>query len=113
MVTEIGPKKKPVGMTGDTKTTRAIDSSSELKLRGDDPMADDDLETLMAARAALTKQRLSRAQTIAAAGEIPEAAIKAINEVQQAIEVIDIAIEELGEAQLEEELEETEEDEDE
>jgi hypothetical protein len=112
MVTEIGPKKKPVGMTGDTKTTRAIDSSSELKLRGD-PMADDDLETLMAARAALTKQRLSWAQAIAAAGEIPEAAIKAINEVQQAIEVIDIAIEELGEAQLEEELEETEEDEDE
>jgi hypothetical protein len=111
MVTEIGPKKKPVGMTGDTKTTRAIDSSSELKLRGD-PMADDDLETLMAARAALTKQRLSWAQAIAAA-EIPEAAIKAINEVQQAIEVIDIAIEELGEAQLEEELEETEEDEDE
>jgi hypothetical protein len=112
MVTEIGPKKKPVGMTGDTKTTRAIDSSSELKLRGD-PMADDDLETLMAARAALTKQRLSWAQTIAAAGEIPEAAIKAINEVQQAIEVIDIAIEELGEAKLEEDLEETEEDEDE
>ena len=111
MVTEIGPKKKPVGMTGDTKTTRAIDSSSELKLG--DPMADDDLETLMAARAALIKQRLSWAQTIAAAGEIPEAAIKAINEVQQAIEVIDIAIEELGEAQLEEELEETEEDEDE
>ena len=75
-------------------------------------MADDDLETLMAARAALIKQRLSWAQTIAAAGEIPEAAIKAINEVQQAIEVIDIAIEEL-EAKLEEDLEETEEDEDE
>src|ERR1700751_4014206 len=112
MVTEIGPKKKPVGMTGDIKTTRAIDRSSELKLRGE-PMADADLETLMAARAALTKQRLSWAQAIAAAGELPEAAIKAINEVQQAIEVIDIAIEELGEAQLEEELEETEEDEDE
>jgi len=76
-------------------------------------MADDDLETLMAARAALTKKRLSWAQAIAAPGETPEAAIKAINEVQQAIEVIDIAIEELGEAQLEEELEETEEDEDE
>ena len=69
-------------------------------------------ETLMAARAALTKQRLSWAQTIGAAGEIPEAAIKAINEVQQAIEVIDNAIEEL-EAKLEEDLEETEEDEDE
>jgi hypothetical protein len=75
-------------------------------------MADDDLETLMAARAALTKQRLSWAQTIGA-GEIPEAAIKAIIEVQEAIEVIDLAIEELEKAQLEEELEETEEDEDE
>jgi len=75
-------------------------------------MPDDDLETLMTARAALTKQRLSWAQTIGAAGEIPEAAIKAINEVQQAIEVIDIAIEEL-EAKLVEDLEEIEEDEDE
>ena len=72
-------------------------------------MAGDDLETLMAARAALTKQRLSWAQTIGTAGEIPEAAIKAIIEVQEAIEVIDIAIEELEEAALEEELEETEE----
>jgi hypothetical protein len=71
-------------------------------------MADDDLETLMAARAALTKKRLSWAQAIAAPGETPEAAIKAIIDVQQAIETIDIAIEELEQAELEE-LEETEE----
>ena len=75
-------------------------------------MADDDLETLMAARAALTKKRLSWAQAIAAPGETPEAAIKAIIDVQQAIETIDIAIEELA-AKLEEDLEEIEEDEDE
>jgi hypothetical protein len=73
-------------------------------------MADDDLETLITARAALAKKRLGWAHTIGAAGEIPEAAIKAINEVQQAIEVIDIAIEELEEAKLEDEMEETEED---
>jgi hypothetical protein len=71
-------------------------------------MADNDLETLMAARAALTKKRLSWAQAIAAPGETPEAAIKAIIDVQQAIETIDIAIEELEQAELEE-LEETEE----
>jgi len=105
-------EEKAAGVTGDTKTTRAVGSPSELKLRGI-LMADDDLETLITARAALTKQRLSWAQTIGAAGEIPEAAIKAINEVQQAIEVIDIAIEELEEAKLAEDLEETEEDEDE
>ena len=72
-------------------------------------MADDDLETLMAARAALTKKRLSWAQAIAAPGETPEAAIKAIIDVQQAIETIDIAIEEQEEAKLEDEMEETEE----
>ena len=72
-------------------------------------MADDDLETLMSARAALAKRRLSWAQTIATAGDIPEGAIKAIIDVQQAIEVIDLAIEELEEANLEKELEEAEE----
>jgi hypothetical protein len=71
-------------------------------------MADDDLETLMTARVALAKKRLSWAQAIAAPGETPEAAIKAIIDVQQAIETIDIAIEELEQAELEE-LEETEE----
>jgi Tfp pilus assembly protein PilN len=72
-------------------------------------MAGDDIETLMTAREALTKQRLSWAQTIASQSETPEIAIKAIIDVQQAIEVIDIAIEEL-EAKLEDEMEETEED---
>jgi hypothetical protein len=65
-------------------------------------MADDNLEHLMGARAALTKKRLSWAQAIASADDIPESAVKAIIEVQQAIEVIDIAIDELEEAELEE-----------
>ena len=72
-------------------------------------MADDDLQKLMSARAALAKKRLSLAETIASQGDIPESAIKALVDVQQAIEVIDIAIEELEEAQAEEELEELEE----
>ena len=76
-------------------------------------MADDDFETLMSARAALAKRRPSWAQTIATAGDIPEGAIKALIDVQQAIEVIDLAIEELEEANLEEELEEAEEEDDE
>jgi uncharacterized protein Yka (UPF0111/DUF47 family) len=76
-------------------------------------MADNDLQHLMNARAALVSKRLSWAQTIATPGEIAEGAIKAIIEVQQAIEVIDIAIEELEEAELEEELEEAEEEGDE
>jgi len=74
-------------------------------------MADDDLQHLMNARAVLVNKRLTWAQTIAAPGEI-ENAIRAIIEVQQAIEVIDIAIEELEEAELEEELEEAEGEED-
>jgi hypothetical protein len=76
-------------------------------------MADDDLQNLMSARAALAKKRLSWAKTIASQGDVPESAIKAIVDVQQAIEVIDIAIEELEEAAAEEELDEIEEDEDE
>lgn len=73
-------------------------------------MADDDLQHLMNARAALVGKRLAWAQAIAvpAGGSIPEEAVRAIVEVQQAIEVIDIAIEELEEAELEEELEEAE-----
>jgi vacuolar-type H+-ATPase subunit C/Vma6 len=70
-------------------------------------MADNDIETLMNARAALAKKRLTWAQTIASPGEIPEAAIRAIIEVQNAIDVIDSAIEELEEAhELEAEEEE-------
>ena len=72
-------------------------------------MAEDDLHDLMSARAALAKKRLSWAQTIASQADTPETAIKAIIEVQQAIEVIDIAVEELAEAELEEELEEEDE----
>ena len=52
-------------------------------------MADDDLKTLMNARAALDRKRLTWAQTIAAPGEISEGAIRAIIEVQEAINAID------------------------
>ena len=69
-------------------------------------MADDDLKTLMTARAVLARKRLTWAQTIAAPGEISEGAIRAIIEVQEAIDVIDRAIEELEEAEEAEELEE-------
>ena len=69
-------------------------------------MAGDDFETLMNARAALAKKRLTWAQTIATAGDIPEAAIKAIIEAQRAIDVIDRAIEELEEVEEEEDEEE-------
>jgi hypothetical protein len=78
-------------------------------------MADDDLQDLTKARKVLIKMRHDGAKAIAAGykrGET-ETAIKAIIEVQQAIEVIDIAIEELEEAELEEELEEAEEEGDE
>jgi hypothetical protein len=75
-------------------------------LRGT-PMADDDIDTLMKARAALARTRLSWAQAIAAPGAIPERAINAIVEVQRAIDVIDRAIEEQEEAdELEAEEEE-------
>jgi hypothetical protein len=71
-------------------------------------MADDDLKTLMTARAVLTKKRLTWAQTIAAPGEISEGAIRAIIEVQRAIDVIDRAIDELEEAEEEEDDEDEE-----
>lgn len=74
-------------------------------------MAEDDLHDLMSARAALTKKRLTLAQTIASQQDAPESAIKAIIDVQQALEVVDIAIEELEEAELEELEEEQEEEE--
>ena len=68
-------------------------------------MADDNLETLMNARAALARKRLSLAETIATDESIPDAAIKSLIELQQAVEVIDLAIEELEEGELLEELE--------
>jgi hypothetical protein len=61
-------------------------------------MADDALETLKKARAALVAKRLAWAKTIAAPGEIAQGSISAIVEVQQAIEVIELAMEELDEA---------------
>jgi len=76
-------------------------------------MAEDDLHDLINARAALTQKRLSLAKTIAGEEDAPDSAIKALVEVQQAIEVIDIAIEELEEAELEELEEEGEEEEEE
>ena len=73
-------------------------------------MADDDLEGLTSARRVLTEMRHNLAKTIAAGykREETETTIKGLIEVQQAIEVIDIAIEELEEAQLEEFEDETE-----
>jgi hypothetical protein len=68
-------------------------------------MADDDLEDLTDARAALVNKRLSWARTIAIPGDIAEGAIRGLIEVQKAIEVIDIAIEELEEEELQKELE--------
>jgi hypothetical protein len=61
-------------------------------------MADDDIAILMKARAALAGKRLTWARTISTSGEIPEAEIKAIIEVQHAIDVIDRAIEEQEDA---------------
>jgi len=70
-------------------------------------MADEDLKHLMNAREALVQKRLTWAETIAAPGDI-DTAIRSIVEVQRAIEVIDFAIEELEQAELDEELEEDE-----
>jgi hypothetical protein len=72
-------------------------------------MADDNLETLMNARAALARKRLTLAKTIATDESIPDAAIKGLIELQQAIEVIDFAIDELEEAELEEALDDDDE----
>ena len=69
-------------------------------------MADDDFQQLMNAREALVHKRLTLAQTIAAPGDIPENAIRGIVDVQQAIEVIDVAIEELAQAELDKEMDE-------
>jgi len=71
-------------------------------------MADDDIQHLMNAREALVTKRLTLAQTIAAPGDVPENAIHGLVEVQRAIEVIDVAIEELEQEELDKELDETE-----
>jgi hypothetical protein len=69
-------------------------------------MANDPRKDLEKARAALVAKRLTWTKTIAAPGEIPGGAISAIIEVQQAIDVIDHAMEELEEADEPEEDEE-------
>jgi hypothetical protein len=71
-------------------------------------MSDEDIQYLMNAREALVAKRLTLAQTIAAPGDVPENAIRGIVEVQRAIEVVDLAIEELEQAELDKELDEAE-----
>jgi hypothetical protein len=71
---------------------------------GGTPMANDDLHDLMNARKVLTETRLNWAKAIAEGykrGET-ETVLKSLIDIQQAIEVIDIAIEELEEEELEE-----------
>ncbi len=68
-------------------------------------MSDEDLKHLMNAREALVQKRLTLAQTIASPSDISDNAIRSIVEVQRAIEVVDFAIEELEQAELDEELE--------
>jgi len=75
-------------------------------------MADDDIQHLMNAREALVARRLTLAQTIATPGDVPENAIGGLVEVQRAIEVIDVAIEELEQEELDKELDEAEDAED-
>ena len=75
-------------------------------------MADDDIQHLMNAREALVTRRLTLAQTIAAPGDISENAIRGLVEVQRAIEVVDVVIEELEQEELDKELDETEDAED-
>ena len=75
-------------------------------------MADDDIQHLMNAREALVTRRLTLAQTVAAPGDISENAIRGLLEVQRAIEVVDVAIEELEQEELDKELDETEDAED-
>jgi hypothetical protein len=60
-------------------------------------VADHPLQYLEKARAALVVKRLTFAKAIATLGESPDAAIRAIIEVQAAIDVIDRAMDELDE----------------
>ena len=72
-------------------------------------MSDEDLQHLMNAREALVQKRLSLAQTIGAPGDAADNAIRSIVDVQRAIEVVDFAIEEFEQTELDDELEETDE----
>jgi hypothetical protein len=69
-------------------------------------MSDEDLQHLMNAREALVAKRLTVAQTMAAPGDIAESSIRSLVDIQRAIEVVDMAIEELEQAELDKELEE-------
>jgi len=73
-------------------------------------MSEEDLKHLMNAREVLVQKRLTWAQTIAGPGDVSDNAIRSIVDVQRAIEVIDFAIEELEQTELDEELEEADED---
>ena len=73
-------------------------------------MSEEDLKHLMNAREVLVQKRLTCAQTIATPGDVSDNAIRSIVDVQRAIEVIDFAIEELEQTELDEELEEADED---
>jgi hypothetical protein len=73
-------------------------------------MTDDDLQDLTNARNALIRERSTRVKTLAAPGAIANGALDALIKVQQAIDVIDRAIEELEEA-MEEDDDEEEDDE--
>ena len=72
-------------------------------------MTDEDLEVLVDARKALVSKRHVLAKIIATPGDIPEGAIEGLIQIQQAIEVIDIAMEEVQEAELADELDEDDE----
>lgn len=63
-------------------------------------MVDDDLQDLMKARTALTNERRTRARGIAtSSGTISNELMENVIKVQEAIDVIDRAIEELEEAE--------------
>ena len=72
-------------------------------------MSDDDIQHLMNAREALVAKRLSCAQGIAGSGDISDSAVRSLVDIQRAIEVIDVALEELEQAELDKELEEDDE----
>jgi hypothetical protein len=108
-------REKPAGGPAGALDTCAPHAVATLELKNPkrDTMADDDLQDLTNARKVLVEMRHNWAKAIAAGykrGET-ETAIKDLIEVQQTIDVIDRAIDELEE--VEEEEEDDEEDDDE
>jgi hypothetical protein len=71
-------------------------------------MVDEELQHLMNAREALVHKRLTLAQAIASTDDIPENTVRALVDVQRAIEVVDVALEELEQAELDKELDDDE-----